>query len=258
MNSKKSTNSTAPRLITIAISNFCEKVRFALDWLSIEYIEESHTPPFHRFYTRRLGGKTVPVLVTEAGTFVDSTDILYYLDGIASVDKKLYPNNRQLRQEVEKLEELFDTQLAVACRCWGYYYALKNPMQIQKAWGIGVSEIEKIGGAIAFPFMRRFVQQVYNTTPEGAASSLQKIREIFNLINQYLEPNQKYLIGDNFSAADLTFAALASPVLRPENHPIYSSFGIQGLPHEMVEVIQELRETPAGKFALRLYREHRR
>jgi hypothetical protein len=26
----------------------------------------------------------------------------------------------------------------------------------------------------------------------------------------------------------------------------------------MVAVIQELRETPAGKFALRLYREHRK
>jgi len=38
-------------------------------------MEERHMPPFHRFATGRVGGKSTPVLVTEV-TFTDSTDIL--------------------------------------------------------------------------------------------------------------------------------------------------------------------------------------
>lgn len=251
------TNSTDFRLITIAISHFCEKTRWALDWLQIPYTEENHAPLFHRLYTRPRGGKSVPVLVTKDGTFVDSTDILHYLDTIAPESRRLYPSHPQLRQEVEELEELFDMQLAVACRSWGYAYTVKNSLLIKRAWSIGVPWVERVGVAIAYPFMYRLVQRVYDATPEGADRSLKTIKDIFTNVGDRLKPEQKYLVGDSFSAADLSFAALAAPVLRPKSHPIYTS-GMQGLPSEMVAVIQELRETTAGKFALSLYREKRK
>src|SRR4029079_4762848 len=80
------------RLITIPISNFCEKARWALERLGIEYEEETHLPLWHRVATfRRGGGRTVPVLVSRAGFFSDSTDILRYLDGFAGEERRLYP-----------------------------------------------------------------------------------------------------------------------------------------------------------------------
>lgn len=248
--------SQVPRLITIAISNYCEKVRWALDWLNLPYIEESHAPPFHRFYTHRHRGTTVPVLVTETDAFVDSSHILHYLDTIAPEEKQLYPKEPTLRREVEKLEQLCDTQLGISTRCWAYFYAQKNPLLVQKAWSTGVPKIEKIGCAIAFPIMQRLLQQKYNTTAEGAAMSLQQIKSVFDTISQRLRSDNEYLVGNKFSAADLTFAALASPILRPKNHPFYAS-RLQKLPDEMAKVIQELRKTHAGTFALRLYRKNR-
>lgn len=44
------------RLITITISYYCEKVRWAIEWLKILYIEESHALLFHHFATRWYGG----------------------------------------------------------------------------------------------------------------------------------------------------------------------------------------------------------
>ena len=79
-----------PRLIAIAISHYCEKVRWAMDYLDIDYVEEDHAPPFHRQYTSRHGGTTVPVLVTSKKALTDSHDILQYLDSI-SESTKLYP-----------------------------------------------------------------------------------------------------------------------------------------------------------------------
>ena len=56
--------------------------------------------------------------------------------------------------------------------------------------------------------------------------------------------------------ANSIFAALASPVIRPEYHPVYSSQLLK-VSTEMVAVIEELRTTPAGELVMRMYREHR-
>ena len=53
------------RLVTIPISHYCEKVRWALERAGIPYREERHVQGIHRIAARRAGGgATVPVLVT--------------------------------------------------------------------------------------------------------------------------------------------------------------------------------------------------
>ncbi len=242
------------RLITIAVSHYCEKVRWALDWLNIEYVEESHAPPFHSFYTRRQGGSSVPVLVTSKSAYTDSTDILHYLD--SKKPGKLYPTEPNMRTEVEQLEELFDRQLGVSTRCWAYYYTLDNLELVQNVWSRGVPWLEKIALKLLLNKVSDRIRNGYNTTAEGAASSLETIKQIFETVQQRLEKGNKYLVGDNFTAADLTFAALSAPIIRPQNHPVIFS-QIRGFPDEMVAAIEQMRSTSAGKYALRLYREKR-
>ncbi len=58
-----------PRLITIPVSHFCEKARWALEHAGIPYVEEGHLPFFSIRAVRRAGGRrSVPVLVTDEGT----------------------------------------------------------------------------------------------------------------------------------------------------------------------------------------------
>ncbi|MEG5124174.1 glutathione S-transferase family protein [Microcoleus sp. ARI1-B5] len=256
MNHPTVANSDRLRLITIPISHYCEKVRWALDLLKIPYIEEKHVPAFHRSATRKYGGSSVPVLVTKSGNFTDSTDILHYLNTISSSGFRLYPEAPELRREVEELEELFDTRLGVDIRSWAYFYRLHNRKIMRKAWCKGTPLFERVGFEIAFPFMSAKVQQLYSITAESAAFSLQGIREVFEIVNQRLADDRPYLAGDNLSAADLTFAALAAPVLQPLEHPVVVA-KIEELPIDMASVIRELQATVAGNHALRLYREQR-
>ena len=245
------------RLITIPISHYSEKARWALDRLKIPYIEESHVPVFHRFATEKYGGSTVPILVTENhGNFVDSTDILHYLSAIVPADKKLYPDVLELEQEVQELEDLFDEKLAIAVRNWGYFYRANNRQAMRRGWCTNTPWFEQIGFAIAFPYLTNFVQKRMQITAENATSSLVEIKQIFDLVSQRLSDGRSYLVGDDFSAADLTFAALAAPVLMPPEHCL-KPLPISELPSEMVTVIKELQATPAGKYGLRLYREER-
>jgi glutathione S-transferase len=50
-------------LITIPLSHYCEKVRWALDRVALPYREEPHAPLLHRLATKRNDGGTVPALV---------------------------------------------------------------------------------------------------------------------------------------------------------------------------------------------------
>ena len=245
-----------PLLITIALSHYCEKVRWAMDYLNIDYQEESHAPPFHRQYTSRYGGATVPVLVTENKALTDSHDILEYLNNI-SEDSQLYSQDSQQRDRIETLEKLFDEKLGVATRVWGYYYAIKEPLKVAIAWGIKAPLREKIQTIVSFPKIPRLLKAFYKISPQTKNTALKNIREVFATVNDELNSGKQYLLGDRISAADITFAALASPILRPPNHPIYSS-DLSKISDERLAVIKELRATPAGKLAMRMYREHRR
>jgi glutathione S-transferase len=88
-----------------------------------------------------------------------------------------------------------------------------------------------------------------STPPQG-------IKEIFEIVDRRLVGGKTYLVGDTISAADITFAALAAPVLLPPEHPVMVS-KIAELPIEMAAAIKELQSTAAGVFALRLYQEQR-
>ena len=242
-----------PRLIAIAISHYCEKARWAMDYLDIDYIEEDHAPPFHRQYTSRHGGTTVPVLVTSDKALTDSHNILQYLDSI-SKSTRLYPEAAGDR--VKEWEKLFDEKLGVATRTYGYYYAMQQPLKVAIAWGIKAPVMEKIKAVFAFPKIPQILKQFYNITPAAKDAALEEIQEIFAQVSQELNSGQKYLVGNSLTAADLTFAALSSPVLRPPNHPFYDS-RLSKLSSARVATIEELRATPAGQLAMNIYREHR-
>src|SRR5262245_42990107 len=102
------------RLITIPFSHYCEKARWALDRLGITYREAPHPPLFHWVATAPLRRRTVPILVSRAGVFADSTDILQYLDAFAPDGARLYPVDSAVRREVEDLEDGFDRSLGPA------------------------------------------------------------------------------------------------------------------------------------------------
>jgi glutathione S-transferase len=245
-----------PRLITFRISHYCEKVRWALDRTSFSYIEECHLPPLHRLKTTPLGGNSVPVLVTEAKVFKDSADILKYVDAAAPSHLKLYPESPELQHEVDKLEVQFNQKLGVLIRQWGYFYVLQNQSLMQQLWCEGVPAWEKFLFPLVFPWTRRLVYSSYNVHCESAISAYHRTQRIFKTISRRLADGRKYLVGDCFSAADLTFASLSAPgLVPPEYGGIFPE--LNQLPDELVEQIQTLRETVAGQYVLRLYQEER-
>jgi glutathione S-transferase len=90
----------------------------------------------------------------------------------------------------------------------------------------------------------------------SAERSLARVREVFETVANVLEDGRTYLVGDGFTAADLSFAALAAPVLLPSGYGS-SLPEPQQLPEEFRVIVDSMRATAAGGFALRLYEDHR-
>ena len=83
-----------------------------------------------------------------------------------------------------------------------------------------------------------------------------RVRAEFDWVAERLADGRRYLCGDRFTAADLTFAALAAAVLVP---PEYGTPLPQPdeMPEPVAGEVRAFRDHPAGAFALRLFREER-
>jgi glutathione S-transferase len=63
-----------------------------------------------------------------------------------------------------------------------------------------------------------------------------------------------YLASDRFTVADLTAAALLSPLARPAEFPYQATVP---LPQPMAKIREELRAHRAFQWTLQIYRQHR-
>jgi glutathione S-transferase len=242
-------------LITIPLSHYCEKARWALDRAGIAYREEPHAPLVHRLFTMRKGGGTVPMLLDGRRRIVDSTGILLYADAAAGGDL-LYPADPILRSEVESLEEMFDAQLGPHSRRWAYTHLLPHPALIRSLWTRNAPAFEARLLTLIVPIVRRVVRASYRVSPASGERSLQRVHAAFQKVEERLSQGRRFLVGERFTAADLSFAALAAPMVLPVQcraaHPT-----LEEVPASFREETMRLRDTVAGRFALRLFEEER-
>lgn len=220
------------------------------------YHEEAHAPLLHRLATSREAGRTVPLLVHGGERFVDSGEILRHANAWGGGDA-LYPAEPDLRRDIDALEQRFAEELGPHTRRWAYASLLDDSKLIREVWSRGVPPLQARLVPWIVPIARRVVRAGYRITPDSARRSLDRIRLVFREVDERLRDGRRFLVGDRFSAADLTFAALAAPML----FPIGCGAVLPALEQVGEPVRQEVsrsRETAAGAFALRLYREERR
>lgn len=242
-----------PRLITMPHSHFCEKARWALDLSGVEYVEEAHPPLFHWMATLRHGGRSVPVLVHQGRSYTDSTDILLHLDEMGA---KLYPHESDLRNDVLYLEEEFDQTLGPHARRWAYAQLLPHSALLLKVMTPGTAGIERVLLPAILPIAKPLIRKSLRISEQSAKRSLSLVDNVFSQVEQRLQDGRLYLVGNRFTAADLTFASLAAPALLP---PKYCGRmpELHEVPQSMRDEVIRLRKTVADRYALRLFEQHR-
>ncbi len=245
-------------LITIPISHYCEKARWALDRVGVAYRERSHLQLIHRVAVRRAGGgRTVPVLVWGERVLADSADILDAADALAPPDRRLYPDEPNAAAEIRELERDFDSRLGPHGRLW-MYNGLRGRRDLAVTYGCtGVPAWERLALEVAYPLLARAIDRYLDVTPAAAARSEAEVRDTFDAVAKRLDDGRPYLCGERFTAADLTFAALSAAVLMPPEYGVRLPQPDE-LPAATAAVVRELRSHPAGAHALAMFRAERR
>jgi glutathione S-transferase len=246
------------RLVTIPISHYCEKARWALERADIPYREERHVQGIHQLAAKRAGGGvTVPVLVTPDGAIGESHEILSWVDERTPVERRLFPSEPDARAEVVSLSRRFDEQLGPQGRRLMYVHMLPNRKLVLAFNNQGVPRWEDRALRYGWPLIQHFIKRELEIVAGIERDDEAAVFHELDFVAERLADGRPYLCGERFGAADLTFAALSAPVVIP------AVYGVplpppEILPPRLAAVVKRAREHPAGRYALALFAEHRR
>ena len=246
------------RLITIPISHYCEKARWALERAGLPYREERHVQGIHRMAARRAGGgATVPVLVAGDGVLGQSREILAWVDRRLPSAGRLFPADAGERAEVERLCARFDDELGPKGRRLMYAHMLADRRLALRFNNQGVPRWEDRAIRHGWPLAASFIRRALGIRPGVEAADEAAVWREFDFVAGLLEDGRPHLCGERFGAGDLTFAAMSAAVIVPPRYGVRLPQPEQ-LPPAMAALVRRAREHPAGRYALSLFAGQRR
>jgi glutathione S-transferase len=246
------------RLITIPISHYCEKARWALERAGLPYREERHLQGIHRLAARRAGGgATVPVLVTSDGAIGESQEILAWVDERTAAEHRLFPAEEGARSEVLRLCRRLDDELGPTGRRLMYVHMLADRELALRFNNQGVPRWEDRAIRYGWPLVERFLRHALDIHAGIEVEDEAAVWREFDHVAELLADGRPHLCGERFGAADLTFAALSAAVILP---PVYGVALPQpeALAPDTAALVERAREHPAGRYALALFVGQRR
>lgn len=242
-------------LLTIGPSHYCEKARWALDLAGVAYEERAHLPIIHWLATGRRG-RTVPMWLGTQ-TLTDSTDIVAFANERMTGDARLIPSDSSLARDALELEDRLDETLGPEARRLAYCVLVEHPDAFRETFRPALGGLERLALRPLTRALVPMMKKAFRTSPRAAARCEAKVRAVFDDMAERLAGGDGYLVGDHFTVADLTFAALATPVLLPDGAG-FPFLSLDALPDDFRALVESLRATPAGAHALSMFARHRR
>ncbi len=204
-------------LYQFAISHYCEKIRWALDFKKLEYRVKNLLPGPHVITARKLAGDSaVPILVHDAKVVQNSSDIITYLDATFP-QHALTPIEEGWRREALEWEQYLDKELGIHVRRYCYHILLEHPSVLIPLFTHGGAWYGAAMYRIIFPKLRKRMREMLNINERTARLSRERVERAIDKLNARLR-GRNYLVGDQFTRADLTAASLLGPLCRAEKY----------------------------------------
>jgi len=130
----------------------------------------------------------------------------------------LYPEDAAQRRRALELEQFFDEELGPYIRRAFYHELLPYAELVVPLFTDGRPATTRPVLGMGFPMLRVAMRRRFQISPPAAADSRAKIVAAIDRLEREISPSG-YLVGDSFTVADLTAAALLYAVARPPELP---------------------------------------
>jgi len=200
------------------MSHFNEKVRWALDYKGVPHVRKALVPGPHiprlLWLSRQ---KQVPILVLHDEVIVGSAEIIHALERVYP-DPPLYPAEAGERQRALEIARFLDDDLGPTVRLAFFHELLPHTAICAELFGQGLSAPARALYRLAFPGIRAIMRRDMKIDARTAQEAFEKTLVVLSRLDNLIQPGS-YLVGTSFSVADLTAAALLSPVVCPPEFP---------------------------------------
>jgi glutathione S-transferase len=239
---------SAPVLWQYNFSNFNEKARWALDFKGVSHVRRSLLPggPRAMAFSRR---GTLPVLDIDGERIEDSTRIIAALEQ-RFPQPALYPDDPGERAAALQLEEFFDEEAGHELRRAGFYQWRADPRFVSALLTTGRGRATRAFMRAVLPGAMIYARRRYRIYPADAERARAKLTTALDRILAEVKPSG-YLVGDGFTVADLTAAALLFPLAMPAE----LQYRLPELP-DWGELTAQAQH-PATGWIREMYRRHR-
>src|SRR5215813_905986 len=242
-----------PLLWHIPLSHYNEKARWALDYKRLAHHRQVLGADYLIRAWRATGRGTLPVLFLDGRAIGDSTHIIAALEQ-RYPEPRLYPGGVAARQRALALEDSFDEQLGPALRAAVVTPLFRHDPDV--ALRVLTTGMPDQAYRTLRPLLRIF-PAFYRFRHKISDANLETDRATVSAALERIEQERRgraYLVGDAFTVADLTAAALLSPLLQPPE--IQYPLRVE-LPAYLKDYRASILEHPAAKWAAEIYRLHR-
>lgn len=247
---------TKPVLYIFAISHYCEKARWALDYLGIGYELRHVAPGEHGRIAKALGAprSSVPFLSVGGQVIQGSAEIIDWAENASSSDsRRLTPEDE--RDACLKIEQRIDDVAGVHVRRFFYSEAIVDyPETVRPIFTRDLPLRKKLLTSIFWEKIRKIMIKRMDLGPrQGQESKLITEGEL-DWIDELLSDGRRYLIRKVFSRADIAVASLLAPLAKPPEHPAYGR--LEHPPH-VASIVAGWENRPAMAWVRDIYARHR-
>lgn len=237
-----------------AASHFNEKVRWALDYKGLPHERETYLPGPHFPVIKKLSGgpSTTPLLQHDGGYISGSAAIIDWLES-RYPEPALFPVDNALRTQAMALQTHFDATVGPATRTLLFEVLLNEPKYMCDTFSAPKLWLKRMAFRATFLAAKGVIRKGNGVFPENIAKSRlltqAALDEVANAVAR-----TGYLVGNNFSVADLCAASLLAP-LTNVRHPDMQR--IEPMPVALQEFLAQWADHAAIAWIHQIYAKHR-
>jgi glutathione S-transferase len=241
-------------LLQFPYSHYNEKARWALDWKRIPHARIDYLPGPHEPQIRRLTGQSmVPVLRDGERLLPGSAAIVDELER-RFPEPPLYPADPALRERALALQREFDDEVGPRVRRALFAVLVREPDYLAHLFSHRRSWLVRRGYRALMPVARRMI--LASMQLDDARAVEESVAASFAALERVAAASAStgQLVGDRFTIADLTAAALLAPLVELE-HPDMNR--PRPIPASLAAFYAQFVDHPGSAWVREQYRRHR-